>query len=178
MSPRRLKDLERRERRWAIARLVLSVAAVVVILLATYYELPSARLASGAPLLRLAIGCVVFIFVLGWLVRRVVQADLPELRAIEVLAFTVPLFLVIFASLYFTMSHASAAAFSEPLDHTGALYLAITIFSTVGFGDITPKTDPARVVVSVQMLLDLALLGALVRLLVTAARTGLSRGQG
>ncbi len=105
-------------------------------------------------------------------------ADLPELRAIEVLAIVVPLFLFLFASLYLTMSHSSAAAFSEPLDHTGALYFAITIFSTVGFGDITPKTDLARIVVSAQMLLDLVLLGTLVRLLVTAARSGLSRGQG
>ena len=178
MSPRRLKDLERPERLWAIARLALTVAAVVVILLATYYELPPVRLASGAPFLRLVLGFLVFVVILAWLVRRVVQADLPELRAIEVLGIIVPLFLVIFASLYLTMSHASAAAFSEPLDHTGALYFAITIFSTVGFGDISPKTDPARIVVSVQMLLDLVLLGALVRLLVTAARSGLSRGHG
>ena len=71
-----------------------------------------------------------------------------------------------------------ALAAFEPLDHTGALYFAITIFSTVGFGDITPKTDLARIVASVQMLLDLVLLGTLVRLLVTAARSGLSGGQG
>ncbi len=178
MSPRRLTDLERRERLWAIVRLVLTASAVVVILLVTYYELPPARLAAGAPLLRLAVSCLVFILILVWLVRRITQADLPELRAIEVLAIIVPLFLFLFASLYLTMSHASAAAFSEPLDHTGALYFAITIFSTVGFGDITPKTDLARIVVSVQMLLDLVLLGVLVRLLVKAARSGLSRGQG
>ena len=178
MSPRRLTELEQRERVRAIVRLVLTAAAVVVILLVTYYELPPARLAAGAPLLRLLVSCVVFILVLAWLVRRITQADLPELRAIEVLAIIVPLFLFLFASLYLTMSHTSAAAFSEPLDHTGALYFAVTIFSTVGFGDITPRTDLARVVVSVQMLLDLVLLGVLVRLLVKAARSGLSRGQG
>ena len=177
MSPRRLADLERRERLWATARLVLSVTAIVVILLGAYYALPPARLVAGAPLLRLLVGFLVFLIILVWLVRRIVQADLPELRAIEVLAIIVPLFLFLFANVYLAMSHASAAAFSEPLNHTGALYLAITIFSTVGFGDITPRTDVARVVVSVQMLLDLVLIGAVVRLLVTAARSGLSRGQ-
>ena len=40
--------------------------------------------------------------------------------------------------MYLSLSHASPAAFSERLDHTGAMYLSMTIFSTVGFGDITP----------------------------------------
>ena len=144
MSPRRLTDLELRERRRVIARLVLSVTAIVAILFAAYYALPPARLVAGAPLLRLLVSCLVFILVLAWLVRRIVRADLPELRAIEVLAIIVPLFLCLFANLYLAMSHASAAAFSEPLNHTGALYFAITIFSTVGFGDITPRHDLAR----------------------------------
>ena len=61
---------------------------------------------------------------------------------------------------------------SEPLNHTGALYLVITVFSTVGFGDITPKGDLARIVTSIQMLLDLVVIGAVVRLLTTAAKSG------
>ena len=34
--------------------------------------------------------------------------------------------------------------FSEPLSHTGALYFAVTVFSTAGFGDITPKQDVSQ----------------------------------
>jgi hypothetical protein len=45
------------------------------------------------------------------------------------------------------------------------------VFSTVGFGDITPRTDPARLVVSTQMLLDLAIIGVVVRMIFTAARS-------
>ena len=37
-----------------------------------------------------------------------------------------------------------------------------TVLSTVGFGDITPRTDPTRVMVSIQMLLDLVLIGVVV----------------
>ena len=37
----------------------------------------------------------------------------------------------------------------------------------MGFGDITPKTDVARILVSVQMLLDLVIIGVVVRLLIT-----------
>jgi hypothetical protein len=75
--------------------------------------------------------------------------------------------------LYLSLSDATATNFSESLDHTGALYLAITVFSTVGFGDITPQSDLARIATSIQMLLDLVVIGAVVRLLTTAAKTGL-----
>jgi voltage-gated potassium channel len=95
---------------------------------------------------------------------------LPELRAIEALGIVISVFLVAFSSIYLAMSHEGARTFSRALDHVQALYFTITIFSTVGFGDITPRTDVARMVVAVQMLLDLVLIGAVVRLLFDAAR--------
>ena len=49
------------------------------------------------------------------------------------------------------------------------------MFSTVGFGDITPRTDSGRILVSLQMLLDLVIIGAVVRILINAAKVGLSR---
>jgi hypothetical protein len=103
----------------------------------------------------------------------VTRAEFPGLRAIRALGVAIPLFLVVFAVLYLSLSQASANHFSEPLDHTGALYLVITVFSTVGFGDITPEGDLARISVSIQMLLDLVVIGAVVRLLTTAAKTGI-----
>lgn len=103
-----------------------------------------------------------------WLIRRILKADLPGLGAIEGLACAVPLFPFMFASVYLSLSHSSSGAFSEPLDHTCALYFAIAVFATVGFSDITPKVGVSRIVVSVQMLLDLVLLGALVKVVVGA----------
>ena len=47
------------------------------------------------------------------------------------------------------------------------------MFSTVGFGDISPKGDLARIAVSIQMLLDLVVIGAVVRVLTTAAKSGI-----
>ena len=69
------------------------------------------------------------------------------------------------------MERASAASFTQPLTRTDALYFAVTVFSRVGFGDITPKSEAARVVLIVQMLGDLALLGAGARVLLGAATT-------
>jgi voltage-gated potassium channel len=172
---RRLSELERRERWLAVTFLVLRVTAITALLLVVYYALPAGELSGSAALARLAIGCLVFVAITVWLIHRIVRADLPGLKAIEGLAVAVPLFLYLFASIYLSLSHASAQAFTESLSHTGALYLTITVFATVGFGDITPKTDVARMIVSLQMLLDLVLIGALVRIVVGAAKVSLSR---
>ena len=173
---RRLSELERRERWLAVTFLVLRVTAITVMLLAAYYALPAGDLSGSAALVRLAVGCLVFLAISAWLIYRILKADLPGLRAVEGLAVAVPLFLYLFATLYLSLSHSFAGAFSESLNHTDALYLTITVFATVGFGDITPKTEVARIIVSLQMLLDLVLIGALVRLVVGAAKVGIGRG--
>ncbi len=50
------------------------------------------------------------------------------------------------------------------------MYFSSTVFTTVGFGDITAKTEAARLVVTVQMWLDLVFLGLVVRLVVNAVK--------
>jgi hypothetical protein len=86
-----------------------------------------------------------------------------------------PFYLLLFASTYFVMERASAASFTEPLTRTDALYFSVTVFSTVGFGDIAPRSEAARIVLIVEMLGDLALLGAGARLLLGAVRRGQER---
>jgi voltage-gated potassium channel len=73
------------------------------------------------------------------------------------------------------MERASAANFTQPLTRTDALYFSVTVFSTVGFGDITAKSEAARVLLIVQMLGDIALLGAGARVLLGAVRRGQQR---
>ena len=68
------------------------------------------------------------------------------------------------------MSLNAPDTFSEPLNRTGALYFAVTVLSTVGFGDITPKTDPSRWLVMAQMIIDLGLIAGALRLLFRVAR--------
>jgi hypothetical protein len=48
----------------------------------------------------------------------------------------------------------------------------------VGFGDITPRSEPARIVLMFQMLGDLAVLGLGVRVLLEAVRRGRQRRTG
>ena len=74
-----------------------------------------------------------------WQIRKVVTSRYPGIRAIEALAVTLPLFLLLFATTYFLVSvHGSGAFTQEHLTRTDALYMTVTIFATVGFGDISP----------------------------------------
>jgi hypothetical protein len=46
------------------------------------------------------------------------------------------------------------------------------VFSTVGFGDITAKTQTARLVVTGQMIADLIILGLAIKVITGAVRRG------
>jgi hypothetical protein len=82
---------------------------------------------------------------------------------------------VIFAATYVLIAESGDANFGGPLSRTDALYFTVTVLSTVGFGDITPKSEMARLVVTVQMLANLALIGLGARTLLGAAQLGLQR---
>jgi voltage-gated potassium channel len=171
-KPPRWIDLNRRQRRRAVIGMMISVALAWALLFGIYYLIPFTDRTGAESLVRLVLGIAFFAGVLAWQLHQVTGAELPGLRAIHALGVAIPLFLLVFAVVYLSLSQSSPTRFSEPLNHTGALYLVITVFSTVGFGDITPEDDLARIVASIQMLLDLVVLGAVVRLLTTAAKSG------
>jgi len=177
MIPRRLEELEKRERRRAVIRTAVLVAVVWIVLITLYYVLPVHRHSEGDVAFRLVVAVVVMATFVGWQTTKITRAEVPELRAAQALGTVIPLFFVVFSSIYLSLSYSSASNFSQSLDRTRALYFTITVFSTVGFGDITPRTDPCRIVVSIQMLLDLVIIGVLVRVLFDAARAGLARRQ-
>ncbi len=156
---------------WAVLRSLL-IAAVLVVL---YYLLPLDRPWDSDTAVRLLIGLVVVAGVVVWGVKIITGSRYPGLRAAEALALLLPFFLLLFASTYFVMERNSAASFTQPLTRTDALYFTVTVFTTVGFGDISPKSETARVVLIVQMLADLALLGAGIRVLLGAVQRGRER---
>jgi voltage-gated potassium channel len=169
-APLRLSDLETSDKRRALLRFGITVVLSWTLIFGAYFVLPIGRESGFRAGVRLTVDVALVAAVFLWQIRRISRAVLPELRAIEALGIVISVFLVAFSSIYLAMSHETARTFSEKLDHVQALYFAITIFSTVGFGDITPRMDVARMVVAVQMLLDLVLIGAVVRLLFDAAR--------
>jgi voltage-gated potassium channel len=168
-----MRGLPAARRRWLIIIGLLRASAVTAVLVAAYYLLPFGRLA-GVPLaVFLVVGLIVLAAMSVYQVRAIINARYPAIRAIEALAATAPLFLLLFAAIYFLMAQADLNNFNvHSLTRTDALYFTVTVFATVGFGDIVATTQLARLVVSVQMILDLGVLGLGLRVFLGAVQRG------
>jgi hypothetical protein len=150
--------------------------ASAALLVTGYYLLPFDHVSNTASVVALAFGLVGVALIVAWEVRAIVTAEYPAIRGIQALATTLPLFLLLFSATYYLMAHSTPSDFSqEHLTRTDALYFTVTTFSTVGYGDITATSQGARLVVTVQMLADLAVLGFGVRVLLGAVQTGRQR---
>ena len=158
-----------------IVRAVLRAAGSTAALVVLYYLLPLDRSSPGVAVTLLVTGLVALAGLITFQVRSIVASQFPGLRAVEALATSLPLFLLLFASTYLVTATEAAGSFSQPLTHTDALYFTVTVFATVGFGDITAKTEAARLVVTGQMILDLIIIGIGARIILGAVRQSRQR---
>ncbi|MCM2422023.1 potassium channel family protein [Streptomyces sp. RKAG293] len=166
--------ITRQRRRVLVGRLLRSAASAAV-LTWLYYLMPLDRALDATTAVLLTLGLIVFGCLIAWQVAAVTHAAYPGLRAVEALTTAVPLFLLLFASTYFLVARDRPSSFSEPLNRTDALYFTVTVFATVGFGDITPVSELSRVLTTVQMIADLILVGLIAKVLFGAVRIGLRR---
>jgi voltage-gated potassium channel len=176
MTTAPLRALPPAERRRRITLGLLRAAAVTVVLVAVYYLAPLSRLSDVPLALSLVVGLIALTTVASWQVRAVIRARHPGIRAIQSLATTAPLFLLLFATSYFLMAQTDADSFTvHPLTRTDTFYFTVTVFSTVGFGDISAASQAARILVIVQMILDLLVLGLGIRVFLGAVQRGRER---
>jgi voltage-gated potassium channel len=160
-------------RRWRlIARGLLRAALTAAGLVALYYLLPLDGRSDAFLVVGLSIGVAGLMGMVGWQVRAIIRSDYPGIRAVQALAATTPAFLLLLAATYFILSTDEPSRFSEQLSRSDALYFTVTIFSTVGFGDITPSGELTRLVVTAQMLLNLVVLGLGIQVILGAAKKG------
>ena len=158
-----------------VLRSLLRATLTSTVLVVLYYRLPLTGAFEASTVALLLAGLALFAGVITWQIRAILRSNYPGLRAIEALAAAIPLFLLVFAAAYVTLADAQPSAFSEPLSRTDALYFTITVFSTVGFGDIAPVATPARVIAMVQMLGDLVVVGLVLRVMLGAVKEGRER---
>jgi voltage-gated potassium channel len=152
--------------------MVMTVGLALVcaaLTLGLYYTAPIPSHPHGRVWLRLVIGFVIFSAAVTHEVNAILRHDQPMRRAVVALAVLLPLLVGMFSWTYLTMSRSDPAAFGGSMTRTTALYFTVTVLSTVGFGDITPKTDVARVATMCQMAADLIVLAVVVRLILNVA---------
>ena len=144
---------------------------MATLLTIAYFSLPLTALA-GLPFAVIVLGGVIILAaVIAYQMISISRAVHPAAKAVEALSLTGPLFLLLFASTYFLMSQADSTNFNlADLTRSDSLYFTVTVFTTVGFGDILATSHNARELVTVQMILDLILIGAVIRAFVEAVR--------
>ncbi|MFC9997728.1 potassium channel family protein [Nocardia sp. NPDC127526] len=155
-------------RRRALRRSILRPVGTTTVLLLAYFLLPFTRLDRPRTVLLLIAGALTVGAVCAWQVRRVLRAEYPIAQAVEGFAAVFGSYLVGFATVYHALANHDPGNFSESLTRLDALYFCVTVFATVGFGDITAVTQPARAVVLVQMIGNLVLIGTALRLFTTS----------
>jgi voltage-gated potassium channel len=155
----------------ALARTLLITAGVLIL----FYVVPLDRAFTARTVLILVAGLGVVGLLVAWQVRAILHSRNPALRAVQGIALSLPVFLLMFAAVYQILSGTDPGSFSEPLNRTDCLYFVVTVFATVGFGDIAPVSEIARILVTVQMAGDLVLIGLVLRVFLAAVDRGRRR---
>ncbi len=160
--------------RRAVAASLSRAALSAAVLVAGYFLVPFER-SDPATWAWFALALAGWGVVTARQVLAVSRSATPRLRAIEALGLAVPLLLVVFALTYAALGQADLAAFTEPVDKADALYFTVSVFATVGFGDIAPVSHPARMVTTLQMVLGLVLVGVIAKVLMGAVSVAVQR---
>lgn len=171
-------ELSRFARRRILITTTARAVASVALLTGAYYLVPLDRPLDAGTAIRFVLCLLIIAGVAGWGVRAVLTSDTPRLRVIRAVAAGLPALLLLFAATYVLISQDARGSFTEPLDRTDALYFAVTVFATVGFGDIAPVSVVARVVTTIQMVVNLVAVGVVAKLLLGAADLAVQRRAG
>lgn len=164
--------------RRVVAGSLLRSAGTSAVLLVLYYDAPLNRPLDGVTGVLFLAALALFASVIAFQLRGILRSAHPRLQAVRAVAVGLPLLWVVFAATYWVVAAEQAGAFTEPLNRTDGLYFTITVFTTVGFGDISPTSELARVLVTVQMLVGLVTVGVLAKLVLGAVQVAVARRDG
>jgi voltage-gated potassium channel len=153
----------------AMRRSALRSTGVVALLIGAYALLPF----RGE---HWWIGAVVGLALLGAVLpvtvrrlRRVMSSEMPLLEAAEALVLLVTMLVVGFASIYYAMND-QQEQITGLATRVDSIYFTVTTLATVGFGDIHAQSQWSRVIVTLQMMINLAFIGVAVRVFLRVAQ--------
>jgi voltage-gated potassium channel len=161
--------------RRAVLGTVLLSAVSVCLMVTAYYAAPLDRPLDRSTGLLFGGALLLFAVLVAHQVRGILRSRRPRLRAIQALIVGVPMLIVVFAATYCTVDAQQPGAFSEPLSRTDGLYFTVTVFATVGFGDISAVTQLARALVTIQMLVGLLTVGVIAKVVFGAVQVAETR---
>src|SRR5512144_246785 len=135
----------------------LSWLGGALVVTALYYLLPLGRRSTSGATASVVFmaGLVVVVWAVVQQVRavRTTGADIGGLLAVFYVA------VVFFAATYYVLEHRSPGQFEGLHTRLDAFYFAVTVVTTVGFGDVHAVEQGARSLVTIQMLFDVVVLG-------------------
>jgi voltage-gated potassium channel len=146
------------------------VSLWISVMIALYTVAPLGRRPTGITAAELALALLAFGVLVSWQIVTVIRSPYPALRAAEAVAISLTLLILLFATTYFVTEHASPGSFTQSLTRIDAVYFTVTVFASVGFGDITARTETARIIVTIQMMADLVLIGVIAKVLFGAVQ--------
>ena len=164
-------------RRDLVRRSILHTGGAVATLVVAYAIIPvRSGSATATAIVTLVLGIAAFVWVFRREARRIGRSPSPTLAAFEALVVVVTIFVLSFALVYVALSTSDSGSFTDGVNKIAGVYLSMTVLTTVGFGDIAAVTDTARVVVTLQMICDVALLATAGRVVMLLARQAAADG--
>ncbi|OXS35737.1 potassium channel family protein [Streptomyces sp. XY006] len=149
-------------------RLRIAAGALLVAVGAAYFLLPLEGLGADRPWLGWPLFVLCLAVVATLLLRQVrdVVLEKPHTRSGLMITLLMCLAVLVFSSGYYALAQ-QPGQFTGLRTRVDALYFTVVTLATVGYGDITPKGQEARLVTAVQILYTFVFL--------TAAATALTR---
>ncbi len=144
----------------AIVRTVTVTGALGVVFAIAPLESQAAQATQ-----RLGLSLLILVVVVSVQIVAVARSGYPVVRGAEALAVSLALLLFAFASTYFAVAQSSPGSFNEKLTRPDAAYFTVTVFATVGFGDVVATSQSARLIVTAQMVVNMVMIGVIARVL-------------
>jgi hypothetical protein len=148
----------------------LMAIGTVIGLIATYYLIPMTGQVWWLGFVLGPVAAVVLVPLAFRNARRILTGKHPLAEVVRALAVVVAVLVLGFAASYYALEHHWPGEVDGLRTKTDAMYFSITTVATVGYGDIHPTGQLARLIASVHMLANVVLIGVSVRLVSWAIR--------
>ncbi|WP_370664994.1 potassium channel family protein [Streptomyces sp. IBSBF 2507] len=162
---------------WPAARPWIVRAGIAAAVVVAYFLLPLDHLGPQRPVLSWVLFALLLTVVAVLLLRQIrhVFLDRPDSRPGVAISLLIVLSVHVFSATYYALAK-EPGQFSGLHTRLDALYFTVVTLATVGYGDITPRGQAARLVAVLQITYSFVFLTAAATALTTRMRDRVVRG--